>query len=418
MLKLDTVRQAIAMGTSDLRETDRITLITFNNAAEIVLDAAAYQSETFNRALWNIKAAGGTDVAAPLRTALRARPKERRQVVFLLTDGDPDKGEEGKLDALAAARRFTGTSFTVIGTGTAQDDDFLKKLSAAADGSFVLHADAAAIQDTISRAVDKARNPYVAETPVNPRHAAVHAITAGLVPGRLEKHNRLGVKPGAETLLAAGTDEAPEAILALWQAGLGRSAVLAVPYDAAWSAWLRNSEDGLNLLLGLIGSLARTEEKQVAASCLPLRKAIRIVPDAQEERHESLKVTISRIGGERTTQTTAFLTGDGYYEAHMPDIEPGLYILAIGEKGGKASVPLAVPAPSELLRTGIDEVRLRALEAAGAEIITENALDGKMAGARPRESAIPYWLAFMLLTAGWIWRIFGKEKRLPASSER
>lgn len=399
--KIDTVRQAVAAGLAGLKPEDRISIIAFNDKAETVLEDAAYEAERFRNALWAIKAGGGTDVSASLRAAAKAKSDGRR-LVFLLTDGDPDRGEAGKLQAIEAAGELRGTVLTVIGTGSAQDEEFLQKTAEAAGGNFVARADAEQVRRTIERAVEEARNPFVARSEEETRFTAGHEIIAGLQPPVTAARNRLGIKAGAQTLGVSGPEETPSADIAVMRTGLGRTGIIAADTGDGWWPELTSDGDGGTLLARTVFWLAGGEERDVSARVDTGRNVLVIETPKEFGAGATTAAVIEKTEGGTGKNIEMYRTGEGRYEARLPEMKPGLYAVTVAGESGSATAPLVVDEAWRVRDTGVDEDRVRTLVKAGARSTSEQALSGRLGEARKEPSMLPYWAAIMVLAAGWL----------------
>jgi hypothetical protein len=416
--KLDIVRKAVTAGLSTLKPSDTMTLIVFNNAAETLLDSKPFDSEAVNTTIWGISAGGGTDVAAPLRAASDKKSGERRKLTFLLTDGDPDRGEEGKQDAVDAAKALAGADLNIIGTGSAQDESFLREMAKAGGASLVLKADDAMIRRAIQRAVDEARNPFTSDSPATLRYMTAHSVVAGIEPLTLSIHNRLSVKPGAMTLAVVGREDAPEAAIAVMQAGLGRTAIVAAtPSD------MTPAGDVTKLLERLTEWLARADASHMSTFADPSRNTI-IAETSNDDilafplprrggrgKSASLTMTLTPVSGGEPIKLNSFKSGPGTCEAAYGELSAGLYTAQLGDDPDTLSAPLTIPPARELLFTGIDQPQLQALTAAGAHIVSETELDKPLGNSKGRPSTLPDWIAFVFAIAGWVWEMFAPRRR-------
>jgi uncharacterized protein YegL len=132
--RISEVRAAIRHLTQQLRSTDRIAVIGFNDRAETVLALQAPgDGQALARGLERLEPSGGTEMAAGL--ALVAA-EFRRSVagnavrrVFLLSDGRT-YGDEAQCVALARRLQGRGIGITAIGLGDEWNEELLQTIGA------------------------------------------------------------------------------------------------------------------------------------------------------------------------------------------------------------------------------------------------------------------------------------------------
>lgn len=103
--------------------SDRIALVSFNHAAQVVLPLGPItERKMIGRALRRLRDSGGTDLAEGLRAAARLftdkRPGGRRRHVILLTDG---QGGE-PLEMAAELKERLGVVIDAVGIGGSPDE--------------------------------------------------------------------------------------------------------------------------------------------------------------------------------------------------------------------------------------------------------------------------------------------------------
>ena len=140
--RLELVKHSLRLLVGELRPSDSIALVTFNNSAKRVLDMTSVgNGAAIERALFDMVADGGTNAEAGLtlgfaEAVVAYTPGAQNRVVFL-SDGVGNIGETNEKQLLEDARRARekGIYLNTIGFGmTNHNDRFLEQLANGGDG--------------------------------------------------------------------------------------------------------------------------------------------------------------------------------------------------------------------------------------------------------------------------------------------
>jgi Ca-activated chloride channel homolog len=137
--KIYEVKRAVRNMLDRLRTDDRLTLVFFDDKAEVLADGEGVQGRAgVESALDNLTTKGGTEIANALTATLErlAARQNRTRVasLLLLTDGRT-YGDEERCRELAAYARDIGVSITALGLGTDWHRELLDRLAAISGGS-------------------------------------------------------------------------------------------------------------------------------------------------------------------------------------------------------------------------------------------------------------------------------------------
>ncbi len=142
--KLPLLKQGFKMLTEQLRERDRISIVTYASSDQIVLNGTSgrYKNEILS-ALDTLTAGGGTNGAAGIQTAYELAQRHfiegGNNRVILATDGDLNIGmsSESELRRLIQTKRDTGVFLSVMGFGTGNlKDNKMETLADNGNGSY------------------------------------------------------------------------------------------------------------------------------------------------------------------------------------------------------------------------------------------------------------------------------------------
>jgi Ca-activated chloride channel homolog len=146
---LQTVKQAANRIIDRLTARDRISIISFDHKAEVLVkNQPATDLESIKRRINGLKAGGGTCIDDGLKAGiaeLASGKEERISQLLLLTDGENEHGDNAR--ALKLADVATGYNLTVstLGFGDHWNQDVLEQIADAGGGSlnYIQHAEAA-----------------------------------------------------------------------------------------------------------------------------------------------------------------------------------------------------------------------------------------------------------------------------------
>lgn len=136
---LATVKQAAMRLIEKLEPGDRLSIVTFNHKAKVLLpNQVVTNPATLKIPLQTLEASGGTAIDEGLRLALEESAKGKKDAIsqiFLLTDGENEHGDNDR--CLKLANLATSYSLTInsLGFGSYWNQDVLEKIADAGGGS-------------------------------------------------------------------------------------------------------------------------------------------------------------------------------------------------------------------------------------------------------------------------------------------
>ncbi|MEZ5658041.1 MAG: VWA domain-containing protein [Burkholderiaceae bacterium] len=142
--KLPLLKSALKLLVSRLRAQDRISIVTYAGATQVVLDAQpGDRKAVIIDAIDALRAGGGTAGASGIelayRTARRAFLAQGINRILLATDGDFNVGvtDFGQLKAMVETQRASGVSLSTLGFGTGNyNEHLMEQLADAGDGAY------------------------------------------------------------------------------------------------------------------------------------------------------------------------------------------------------------------------------------------------------------------------------------------
>ena len=154
------VREGLYRMLDDLGPDDRVSLVSFDNGAELVIEAVSGDDPELTLAIGSLNASGSTNIYDGLRVAYEtveahAAPELQNRVI-LLSDGEATAGiqSDTKLVEMSAAYNAEGYGLTTIGMGQGFDPELMRDLAEKGAGAFYFLEDPAAVQEVFEEEVE------------------------------------------------------------------------------------------------------------------------------------------------------------------------------------------------------------------------------------------------------------------------
>ncbi|MEM6732694.1 MAG: VWA domain-containing protein, partial [Myxococcota bacterium] len=156
--KLNSVQNGLRLMVSEMRDIDRIALITYSGSESTVfaLDTVQGNRNTLLSIVDGLEAGGPTNIfdglAEGYAELAQGFDAEREARVLLLSDGQPTAGEtdSASILAMSAAQNSDGIGLTTIGVGTSFNVSLMRDLALQSDGNFYFVEDASAVEEVFT----------------------------------------------------------------------------------------------------------------------------------------------------------------------------------------------------------------------------------------------------------------------------
>lgn len=169
--KMGRVKQALQTFVGKLRETDTLSIVTFDSGARVLVPSQPLRDRAAVReAIEGIRPGSATNLDAGLRLgyqeALKGYRKGATNRVILLTDGIANQGETQPEKIAAASLGFNdrGVDLSTIGVGQDLNGDLLRKLAKSGRGLYHFVAD----DGDIGKVFDKEAQSLVSPVATSP----------------------------------------------------------------------------------------------------------------------------------------------------------------------------------------------------------------------------------------------------------
>ena len=153
------VREGLFRMLDDLEEDDRVSLITFSDDAEILVESVAGTDPALADAISSIQATGSTNIYDGLRSGYdlvqEHREENRQNRVIFLSDGEATAGITADERIVGMSREYNelGVSLTTIGMGDSFNPELMRDLAESGSGSFYFLEDPVAVQEVFEEEV-------------------------------------------------------------------------------------------------------------------------------------------------------------------------------------------------------------------------------------------------------------------------
>ncbi len=136
---LSTVKQAAQRLIERLSPGDRISIVTFNHKAKVLLrNQMVDDPQRLRVPIESLEASGGTAIDEGLRLGIEEAAKGKKDAIsqiFLLTDGENEHGDNDRCLKLAQVATGHGISISSLGFGNYWNQDVLEKIADAGGGA-------------------------------------------------------------------------------------------------------------------------------------------------------------------------------------------------------------------------------------------------------------------------------------------
>ncbi|MEM9463417.1 MAG: VWA domain-containing protein [Myxococcota bacterium] len=153
------LREGLYRMLDDLQPEDRVSIIGFDDGAELLVEAAAGDDPELTLAIGSLEGRGRTNIYDGLRMAYEtveahADPGLQNRVI-LLSDGEATTGIQSdvKLAEMSAAYNAEGYGLTTIGMGDSFDPELMRDLAEKGAGAFYFLESPSAVQEVFEEEV-------------------------------------------------------------------------------------------------------------------------------------------------------------------------------------------------------------------------------------------------------------------------
>jgi Ca-activated chloride channel homolog len=163
-VRLDRVKIAATEIIEQLSEKDTLSVVSFNDRAEVVIPATSVQEKkSMVSRTRMMRASGGTEIFQGLSAGVKENRKHlspnRVNHIILLTDGNT-YGDQDKCLKLARQVSTEGISISTLGLGSEWNDKFLDEIASTTGGSSGFIKSASAVVSFLNNQVQSLSNMF------------------------------------------------------------------------------------------------------------------------------------------------------------------------------------------------------------------------------------------------------------------
>lgn len=167
------VRDGLENMLDSLEPEDRVSLISFDEDAEVLVDSVPGSSPELALAIQNLQADGSTNIYDGLRSAYELvedhADETRQNRVILLSDGQATAGitSPSKIIGMSEAYNELGYGLSTIGMGTEFDIELMRELSEVGAGAFYFLEDPSAVEEVFVEEVSSFLVPLAEQVKID-----------------------------------------------------------------------------------------------------------------------------------------------------------------------------------------------------------------------------------------------------------
>ncbi len=373
--KIELLKQAAIAAVDKLDARNLLGLIAFDSTYQwlVPLEPVRSRKGDIRRKIEGLSANGGTDVYNALRDAVASLQKVRARVKHILVFSDGKVAREGR-DFERIFREIAQSTITAsaIAIGAQADIEFLWRLAEVGQGIKYEVKDAKDLpQITLEEVIRLERARWIkGPVPVVPGPYAfeLRQVDPRAIPP-VDGYVLTFEKPMAQTLLQIRAEDAQaDPLVSHWRYGLGKVLVLNTSFsDEGLGRWL--SWEGLGTLaaelLSRVYSDAPLAPKELTLQTELEGSLLRVTAEAARDGRWldllSLEGRLSAPDSEPQALTFEQVA-PGRYQASVPDLTEGVYLLSVGEESlGWVQEAISIPYAAEYRRIGVNQELLTRL---------------------------------------------------------
>lgn len=361
--RMSYAREAARELALHLDDRDRLTVIGFDREPFVVIPLSRVGDvrEGFEERIRRLKPAGGTRLYPALVEAERQLLGEeaRRRHIIVLSDGLSEDAEsaEGRRRYydLALALVESHVTMSTIALGSEADEDFLERLASYGRGAFHATIDPSSLPEILLGEIERpGKEKTLVETEIRPSPSPSSPVVGELARSPSRWPAVLGlveteIKRGARLDVGSSAPGQPP-LIASWQYGAGRSAVVTTDADGRWSdRWVRWGEWS-RLWAGILRWLVPESEDPKQSVAMAYHEGALAIEYSRflDDPAEPLSARVTAPGGLLSEIPMARIA-PGHYRAAFPTREPGNFRIELrGPRGPITRPPLGYTVTSAI----------------------------------------------------------------------
>lgn len=346
--KLELVKEAMVRSIEMLGENDSTGILAFDDGYKWTLKPEKLNGNTeeIKDKIYSINAGGGTSIQPALDEAVNvlSNYNAASKHIILMTDG---QGENSGYEDIIRKAVVNNISISTVAAGNDSATDLLESIAKQASGRYYYTDEFTDLPKIFERETALSNKTYVNNVEFYPDVAGESSILTGIeAMPPLEGYIASKAKAAANTILV---HDNKEPVLALWQYGLGNTAVFASDIEHQCGKWLNTSE-GQKIIKNLLSSVMRDRSFGNIQTDISERNGKKII--TIQAKNTSITAINGNITGENYKEKPVFeQVAPGVFETAAEIYNAGNYILnlnMVSEEGESfSSGVISIPYPEE-----------------------------------------------------------------------
>lgn len=252
--KLTLAIEAALKAVDNLRDTDEISVIAFDDGFSYVVEPQKVQDkDKIKEKISGITVRGGTSIYPPLKDAIEKQIESSAKIkhTILLTDGEDGFPESGYDDVISKINE-NNITLSTVSVGTDANSTLLENLAKKGNGRSY-HTDIFTdIPRIFAKEILISTGEYIINDEFTPKIVSSHEITRGLVNDGLPSVlGYIGTSKKDKAIEILRTKE-DEPLLAVYQYGLGKTVSWTSDINGQWSKNYLSWKNGAQLIKNMI----------------------------------------------------------------------------------------------------------------------------------------------------------------------
>jgi Ca-activated chloride channel homolog len=346
-LKIQLTHEAASAAADFLSDRDSLGVIAFDSEAYPIINLSNVDDKkAIRQKIDSIGASGGTNIYPALHMAhewLKASDAQIKHII-LLSDG---RSESGDFQGIARSIRDSGETLSTVAVGDDADNSTMGMLASTGGGRFYQVDSPENLPRIFTREASLASRSTIIEEPFTPRLSRPTAATNGIdwgsppqLDGYVATAERDSMKSPAIVSLISDKDDP---VYAVWQYGLGRSAVFTSDAKPRWANKWMNWPGFGQFWTQLLRDVLRRESNGGLTPRVELtagRGHVSIeATDSNGVFRNNLQLQAQIIGPDLSKNNIILdQTAPGQYEGDFNALVRGAYLVTISETNGSNQV--------------------------------------------------------------------------------
>lgn len=346
--KLELVKEAMVRSVQTLDEGDSVGVLAFDDGFSWIVEPTEItgNAKTIEDEIYSVNQGGGTSIQPALKEAvdkLSEYTADSKHII-LMSDG---QGESEGYESIINTARLSGISISTVAVGGDSATELLQSIADMSEGRYYYTDEFTDLPKIFERETTLSDKNYINNENFYPEVGDSSQVLEGIEALPMLNGYIASSPKAASSVVLTHNDTDP--ILALWQYGLGTTAVFAADVQNQCTQWLA-AEEGQNVIKNTLAYVMRNRSFGGFETELGEKNGESVITlQTDDEDVGSINATLE--GNGITSEPVFEQVSPGVFEADAGELEPGNYVLNLNAaKGGDSdfySFVISVPYSKE-----------------------------------------------------------------------